>query len=243
VAIRKEQMEALDFLGLEGHLREHLNRFARDHIKSISQDNLREFIRLGIRNANHFGWTKRGPVEFFLEVMVMLGSEFHTDPQYPWARTSLQTPRDEMIGADHLHAEMMKYYDAVLGPGLCYEAEAIERLLMSDNASRRHLQETGKSEIPGLLEWAFPQKYSFIGQRAVSALIDEGERTRLRLGIAKTGLALVTAALFSFGHGCFSDPQYPWILASVRIRSTDATGLYRILRRYLGVALVNMGKN
>jgi hypothetical protein len=148
-----------------------------------------------------------------------------------------------MIGADHLHAEMMKYYDAVLGPGLCYEAEAIERLLMPNNATRRHLRETDKSEIPGLIEWAFPQKYSFIGQRAVSALIDEGEQTCLRLGIAKTGLALVTAALFSFGHGCFTDPQYHWIPASVRIRSTEATGLYRVFRRYLGVALVNMGKD
>ena len=83
--IRKGQMETFDVLGLERHLLAHLRRFARDHIESIGDDGLRQFVRLGIQRAASFGWKQRGAVEFFLEVMVMLGSEFHTDPQYPWA--------------------------------------------------------------------------------------------------------------------------------------------------------------
>jgi hypothetical protein len=241
VIVRKDQMEALDLLGLEGHLLDHLRRFARDHVEAIDNDSLRQFVRLGIRRAASFGWEKRGPVEFFLEVMVMLGSEFHTDPQYPWAAATLGASMGEMAGADHLHAEVMKYYDAVLGPGLCYEVEAIQRLLASDYASGHRLSGTDESGIYRLFEWAFPQKYCFVGTPAIGALIAEAQEVCARLGIQETGLALVAGTLFCFGHGCFSDPQYPWIVASTQVPgATKEAGLYRVFKRYLQEALTNV---
>ncbi len=239
--IRKEQMEAADLLGLEGYLLDHLRRFARDHVEAIDNKSLQQFVRLGMRNAASFGWKKRGPVEFFLEVMVMLGSEFHTDPQYPWAAASLSASMGEMEGADHLHEKVMKYYDAVLGPGLCYEAEAIKRLLAFDYVSDHRLSRTDESGIHRLLEWAFPQKYCFVGNPAIGALIDGAQASCARLGIEKTGLALVAGMLFCFGHGCFRDPQYPWIAASMQLEgATKEAGLYRVFMRYLREALTNM---
>jgi hypothetical protein len=239
--IRQEQTETLDLSGLEGHLVNHLRRFARDHIESMGTQSLRQFVRRGIQYAAGIGWTKRGPVEFFLEVMVMLGSEFHTDPQYGWAAASLSRPAEEMAGADRLHLEVMKYYDAVLGPGLCYEAEAIQRVLASEYGSDRLLSGIGESEILPLLEWAFPQKYSFVGAPTIMALKEEAEQVCANCGIAQTGLALVTAILFAFGHGCFSDPQYPWIAQCMGMKgSTKEVPLQRVFKKYLKAALTNM---
>jgi hypothetical protein len=241
VIIRKEQMEAFDLLGLEGHLVDHLHKFARNHIESIGNFSLRHFVRLGIQNAAGVGWTKRGPVEFFLEVMVMLGSEFLTDPQYPWAAASLRRPMEEMAGADRLHLEVMKYYDAVLGPGLCYEVEAIQRVLASEYGKDHPLSGMSEPEIFPLVEWAFPQKYVFVGPAAIGALVKEAKHVCAQFGVAPTGLALVTVTLFTFGHGCFSDPQYPWIAACMRMKGpTKETPLHRVFRKYLKEALTNM---
>jgi hypothetical protein len=241
VIVRKEQMDALELQGLEGYLLDHLRRFARDHVEAIDRDNLRQFVRLGIRRAASFGWTKRGPVEFFLEVMVMLGSEFHTDPQYPWASSALGASTEEMAGADHLHAEVMKYYDAVFGPGLCYEVDAIRRLLASDYVSDRRLSGTDEAGIHQLFEWAFPQKYAVVGRPAIGTLIGEAQEMCARIGVPETELALVAGTLFCFGHGCFSDPQYPWLVGSTQVPGArKEAGLYRVLKRYLQEALTNM---
>ena len=239
--IREQQLEVLDVLGLEGHLAEHLRRFARDHVESIGNESLRRFVRLGIQRAAEVGWTKRGPVEFFLEVMVMLGSDFHSDPQYPWAVASLKRRTDEMAGADRMHTEVMKYYDAVLGPGLCYEVEAIQRVLGSEYGRDRHLSGMSEPEILPLLEWAFPQKYFFVGPVAIEALIKEAKQVCAQFGVAPTGLALVTVTLFAFGHGCFNDPQYPWITTCMRMEGpTKETPLHRVFKKYMKEALTNM---
>lgn len=243
VIIRKEQMEAFDLLGLEGHLVDHLRKFAHDHIESIGNDNLRQFVRLGIQHAAGVGWKKRGPAEFFLEVMVMLGSKFHTDPQYPWAAASLIRRTEEMANADRLHNEVMKYYDAVFGPGLCYEVEAIQRVLASEYGKDRQLSGMSEPEILRLLEWAFPQKYVFVGSAAIGALIKEAKHLCAQFGVAPTGLALVTVTLFTFGHGCFSDPQYPWIAECMRIKEPPKEVLlHRMFKKYLKEALTNMEK-
>jgi hypothetical protein len=241
IVIRNKQMEVLDREAVASYLLSHVRRFARDHAESVGEENLRKLVQLAIQRAASFGWTKRGPLEFFLEVMVMLGSDFHTDPQYPWAAASLNASLDEMAGADNLHAEVMKYYDAVLGPGLCCEVEAIQRLLASDYARDRQLSPAGKSEILRALKWAYPEKYTFVGEQALGALIGEAEDVCAHFGFADTGLALVTATLFSFGHTCFSDPQYPWILASTQVQAaTKEAALRRVFKRYMEEALTNM---
>jgi hypothetical protein len=140
--------------------------------------------------------------------------------------------------ADSLHAELMKYYDAVLGPGLCYEVEAIQRLLASESSVERRLPGMSAPDVHRLLNWAFPQKCAYIGAPAIDALIEKAGGHAERLGLGVANQALVAATLFMLGHGCFEDPQYPWIATALRIETAPTeAALYRAIKNYLQVSL------
>ena len=44
---------------------------------------MRREIRFGLERAGSYGFTIRGPVRFYIELMVRLGCDFDTDPPYP----------------------------------------------------------------------------------------------------------------------------------------------------------------
>lgn len=239
--IRDRQFEAFKTCVREGHLIDHLRGFAPEHVESIGDAGLRDFVRLGIERAAGFGWTLQGPLEFFLEIMVLLGSDFPTDPQYPWAAVALSSPLPEMEAADGLHSLLMAYHDRVLGPGLCYEIEAIERLLAADASGVLRQPPAAPSAILALLKHVYPQKCDYAGDAALSALLETAQQHTASLGLPPDGLALVAGILFSFGHGAFHDPQYPWIAASLGMEGVPkSAALTRVFRTYLERALANM---
>ena len=89
--IRQEQAEAFRQNALqkfEDEMVEHLQGFASGHWMVIGEKTGRLVIQLGLKNAGQYGFTNRGPVRFYIELMFMFGSYFDTDPQYPWANQS-----------------------------------------------------------------------------------------------------------------------------------------------------------
>jgi hypothetical protein len=58
---------------------------------------------------------------------------------------------------------------------------------------------------------------AFIGNEAITALMDEGRAEAHRYAFpAGRGAALLIALKFAFGHGCTEDPLYPWIARTLR---------------------------
>src|SRR5213079_233609 len=98
--VRNRQMIAFPNTPLENQMVNHMTVFTREHMDSLGEAGLRRFVRLGIEQSARYGWTQKGPVEFFLEVMVMLGSAFDTDPQYAWVKEPLNDSADQMARAD-----------------------------------------------------------------------------------------------------------------------------------------------
>lgn len=81
--IRKEQMEAFDrlpFQNFENEAIEHARKFAPKHCEVLSEDTTRTAVRAGIQRAGRYAFTGRGPVNLFLDLMFLLGSEFDNDP-------------------------------------------------------------------------------------------------------------------------------------------------------------------
>jgi hypothetical protein len=71
----------------------------------------------------------------------------------------------------------------------------------------------------------FPKKAEYVGEAGLRALIDEAlvEAERHRFA-ADRHRGLLVVLMFSFGHGCMSDPLYPWIartLADQRIAGSE----------------------
>lgn len=93
LVIRKEQIEALEKDASKhfvSHLCSHCEEFSPHLCKTLKKDELRNAVEYGVERAKEYGFDLRGPVRYFVDLMIVLGSGFDTDPQYPWAAEALR---------------------------------------------------------------------------------------------------------------------------------------------------------
>ncbi len=95
--IRKTQIEALEEASVNnfvGEMARHCEEFSPHLTKTLNNEQLNEAVRHGIEKAEEYGFTQRGPVRFFIDLMIVFGSDFDTDPQYPWIAEILNPGSD-----------------------------------------------------------------------------------------------------------------------------------------------------
>ncbi len=111
-----EAFDRLPFQNFENEAIEHARKFAPKHCEVLGEDTTRTAVRAGIQRAGRYAFTGRGPVNLFLDLMFLLGSEFDNDPQYLWANTILsdRTIAGQAERADH--ARSIGYLDKIYGP-------------------------------------------------------------------------------------------------------------------------------
>src|ERR1043165_9279855 len=88
LVIRKEQIDVLTgsmLQGFEDEMVEHLAEFSPPLFAVIKEEQMRKAGRFGFDKCDKYGFTLRGPMRLYLEMMLLFGSHFDTDPQYSWA--------------------------------------------------------------------------------------------------------------------------------------------------------------
>lgn len=217
LVIRNEQMEVFREAAqanFENEMLIHLEEFSPPLFKTVGEDQMRQVIQFGIQRAKNHGFTFRGPVRLYLDLMLLFGSHFDTDPQYPWAAEILadQDFGPQMQRAERLHQKTMDYRQKVAGPEDAYTLEALRKIAIF---AHQPLSLSSENFIPGMLrEFAllYPQKAAYIGNAALEALIQKGIAGAQRQHFTTMrGAVLVTVLMLAFGHGCGIDPLYPWI--------------------------------
>lgn len=217
LTMRQDQVEAFRQYHLqkfENDMVAHLQKFAPKHWQAIGEQTGRQVIRLGIEQAKKYGFTNRGPVRFYIELMFLFGSYFDTDPQFPWVRSVLHDPEtmDQMVRADRLFYAMREYVAQVPGPKHKHLVEALERL------SRTKVEEVAKPGIP-LEECAaqelraiYPQAFDYLGEPTVTRLIQHGFGLARAYGLdSARGMLLMAALTIFMGHNFPNDPLCTWI--------------------------------
>jgi hypothetical protein len=222
--IRREQMEVFDqsaARSYEAEMVRHLQSFAPRTSEVVGEAALRRVVQLGVERAGTHGFTNRGPVRFYLELMTLFGSDFDTDPQLHWAAAVLTdpAPTEQMARAERLHAATLAYLDDVDGPRHRHSIVALRRI----DSTRLEDVSIPSGDFDG---WAlgqlkafYPQKYAYVGEPALRQLIQRGIESATHYGATPHGAALFIALMFAFGHGVTADPLYPWVSATL----TDAT--------------------
>jgi hypothetical protein len=219
--IRKEQVEVFEQAAVrnfEEQMVQHLKEFAPRHSEIIGESGVRQVIRLGLERAAKYGLTNRGPVRFYIELMFMFGSDFDTDPQLPWAGAPLGAaePADQMSRADQLYNRAMDYFDKVVGPKYEYEVAALRRVSQLRLETLPVLSPGFPDQAVERLKVLYPQKCEYIGEPRLRLLIQRGIRLAQSYAVSGgAGDALLIGLMFSFGHGCATDPQFPWIKATL----------------------------
>lgn len=239
LVIRKEQIEHLGggtLRAFENEMVQHLAEFSPPLYRVIKDDQLREVVRFGIGQAERYSFKLRGPVRLYLEMMLLFGSHFDTDPQYPWAKEILvdRHSRPEMERADLLCAKVTDYQEKVSGPNGEHTQEALEGLQNIGrnplNLSSNDFEESVRREMYRV----FPQKVEYIGNDNLGKLIRDGRAEAKKYDFPVTsGETLMVVLKFAFGHGCADDGLYPWIgrtLKDERI-STPAARAERLERK------------
>ena len=227
--IRQEQTEAFrqhHLQKFEDEMVEHSKKFAPPICKVIGDDQLRVAIRSAMQRAAGYGFTYKGSLRLFIEMMFLCGSGFDTDPQYPAVGEVLRSSSDQMERAERIHLGHLEYLQKVSGPDAVNVRNALKAL---PDLARNPLPFSSDEFAPGLLrEMAriFPQKAAYVGDTGLRTLIREGtaEAQKYRFSTMRQATLLVVL-MFAFGHGCTNDPLYPWIartLTDVRIVTPDA---------------------
>ncbi|WP_295458291.1 hypothetical protein [uncultured Thiodictyon sp.] len=222
LVIRQEQMEVLRAAAAQTFadaMVTHLTGFSTPLAQVVGPERLRIAIEFGIKQAAGYGFDARGPVRLYLELMLLFGCRFDTDPQYPWAAEIL-SDRDsapQMQRAQDLYERTLDYRRQVAGPA---DANTLKALRNIQALAGQTLRFAPHELVPFMLEeiaLIYPEKAAYIGAEALTALIRKaGEGARNLRFTTPRGMALVVLLFFSFGHGCGADPLYPWIAHTLR---------------------------
>jgi hypothetical protein len=216
--IRTEQMDVFKERALgsfKDQMFAHLREFSPPLFKAIGEEPMREAIHLGVRRASTYGFTFRGPVRLYLELMLLFGSHFDTDPQYPWAARILadMSIGHQMQRAKMLYAKTVDYRQKVAGPENTFAIDALKNALLLAKLPLplpSALMDFGPA-VTSLIARIYPQKAAYVGAKGVEALIRKGTSTQGQHISTARGAALVVGLMFTFGEGCAKDPLYPWI--------------------------------
>lgn len=223
--IRTQQMESLSkavLRSFENEMAVHLAEFSPPLFKAVKEDQLREAIRFGITRAGEYGITFRGPIRLYLELMLLFGSHFDTDPQYPWATEILkdQDSAPQMQRAERIYEKTRDYREKVAGPQDAYTLKALRSISV---LARQPLPVPSANFVSAMLaEMAnsYPQKTAYVGEDGLKVLIDRGRTAARSYGFSTLrAVGLPVVLMFAFGHGCFNDPLYPWIAKTIEDQS------------------------
>lgn len=186
----------------------HSRGFAPTICKVLSDDQLRSFVRHTLERCKSWGFTWRGPVRTVIEMSFLFGSDFDTDPQFPWAGEILRSPGGQMERATKLYHKTLAYQDAVSG-------WAGQRALMRWWHSGSSLQLAERSAAADMvlhMQNIFPEKADEVGELGLQQLAHSGIIKARQLGmhdVKRQGF--VVGLMFGFGHGCIDDPLLPMI--------------------------------
>lgn len=246
--IRTEQAQTLRNAALaefEAAMVTHLHSFNPRLAKVLGDDGLRGVIRFGIDRAKANGFTRRCCVQFFIELIVVLGAEFDTDPQYPWVAEVLEDPSidDQTERADRLHDRTMEYWDTAIGDDGELAMAALRRVRQEPYEGPPLAAPDFGRQARERIRAIYPEKYDAIGPAAVSALLGRASNeARLNAITSDAGQALLIGLMFTMGHGITRDPHMPWVgntltNAAVADPNKRAERLYARSMTYLDAVL------
>lgn len=226
--INKAQMEVFEKAALrsfEDRMVEHLRYFAPKHFKILTEDQIRDVIRNGMKRAESHRFTSERSLRIYTELMLMLGSGFDSDPQMPWAAEMLndETVTDEVERIDRLHAKAWEYVEQVVQDYGNVEGEVDPKRFIEQIQQLRQEREEAlalsalSSFYERMVTWLkqiFPKKCEYIGEHCVQQLINYSIELAKGHGITtERGTAFFIAIIFVLGAGFDKDPQLPWVSA------------------------------
>lgn len=179
-----------------------------DDAEALGRDGLRTVVRAGMARAARHGVDDEHGIDIWVNLMLMLGADFDTDPQLGWASDVLVAPdiAPKQV-ADALDVASRAYLDTVHGPEHIHYVEAARRM--------RALTVTDLPHEPGdvrlWLAKVFPPKVAYLGAGGLSDLIERAEGHARDATGDHARVGLCAGMMLVYGHRFDVDPALPWV--------------------------------
>lgn len=205
-----DQVDVLKKISIESYIdeiTEHCTDIFPRLIPLYRKEDVHYYIQQGITLAKKAGYTQRGPVRLYINMMILLGVNFECDPLFQWLKTEGGNTLPQIERSVICYGLLDDYLASVYGENGRFYKKSLERF---KNYSVKFFPEKISSNNEGLhelLRGIYPQKYDFAGYDAVNDLIslsvDKCERYKLNMVCHKSYLALI---MFLFG--CSFEQDY-----------------------------------
>jgi hypothetical protein len=193
---------------------EHCQSFSPVVADALGEEKLRELVQQTWARATAWGFDLRGPVRTVIELTLLFGTSFDTDPQIPWAGKILRSSGEQMARAERLYEETLAYQAQVTGWA---ERKALAKWYLTGRGPGARSREEWVAEARDEVTRIFPEKASYVGTEGLDALLGGAYSESRRLGLTTAdGGAMLVALSLALGHGIARDPLYPMIGEALR---------------------------
>lgn len=228
----------------------HLGPRSPLQLQVLGEEGVRRFIRFGIDRAAAHGYTCRGPVRLWLELMLLFGGRFDDDPLVPPQLHRLldcSDPDRQIPQAQALHAEACQWLHQVGGPDHAHTRQALARVHELSSQAWTPRPADLNVQVLHLVGWIHPRQLELLGIDAHRRAIDDALAQARERGITTPqGQALFPVLACLVGAGFAHDPLYPWITETLNdpaVPDPDerAARLERRVRTYLSQVVAKLG--
>ncbi|ATZ10347.1 hypothetical protein [Erwinia amylovora] len=213
-------------------------------IPLLKKECFRSFVEQGIVLAKESGYTQRGPVRLYLDMMIIFGSHFEQDPLFKKLKVEEDKNVSQIEKSVTLYTLLGKYLKTVYGLSGLYFKESI-RVFQRLNIKTLPVGiNVSNNELHELLRGIYPQRYDFATSDSIDELITLSDEYCRRHGLKnqnnKSYLILVMF-LFgcSFGQGSFRDRFIKGLLIKY-FNNKDVSNHCAIVSHYASFQINNM---
>ncbi|WP_323860689.1 hypothetical protein [Xenorhabdus szentirmaii] len=206
IEFNEEQCNKLKSHAFNAYLDElavHCNEYFPYLEIKLGKEGLRTALTDAVEKAKNDGFDQRGAVQLYIDMLILFGSEFLTDPQYFWIKEILDNHPHlgQLEKTTLLYHEVTRYLNEIHGE---QDKNLKISIIKFQNINIEHLNvqwNTYESNVSALLNSLFPQKYQYIKQDNIKKLIQFGIEKSNQYGIGDANhTAFLTMIMFLLGH-------------------------------------------
>lgn len=203
---------------------EHARQYFPNHIKLAGEDGVRRTAGYAIDLGKKYEWRTHRSVFQLFNNMLLLGSHFLSDPQYPWIAELVQDNSedpDECISL--LSDRVVDFFDRLAGEQQLVLNKALQQLCRRPEELLLQLQQCDAVHFEQFFQEFFPSKYEALGEEVFKDAQQSAALVARSYGLKMEGDAW-THVLFAFLGGSHydRDPLYPWAMPILSDRSLES---------------------
>lgn len=230
LSIRSDQFVALQASAYECFKDSLIPRFQENypwHAGYLGRSGMKRVIDNACANAEKWGFDSKRDLSLYVDLSVMLGAGFDTDPQLSWVSTTIKEgyPADATAPTPAvmsvLWTQAMMYLTHILGKSRVFpQAQYQSDSSLWKRGDQRYVHDD--TTLLGYLQRLWPEKASLVGDDALYTLIVRAKDLAQHLQLpSDSGRNRLAVYAFLFGHRVHQDPFYPWTAEALAINGVS----------------------